>query len=71
MAGTAIAVCRTDVRWTSGAFARKTAFHADRLCHAAVMPMARRPYALTKFVEWLKKYAPPEAAGQRDSNQTA
>jgi glycerol transport system substrate-binding protein len=55
----------------SGAFARKTAFHADRLCHAAVMPMARRPYALTKFVEWLKKYAPPEAAGQRDSNQTA
>jgi hypothetical protein len=33
--------------------------------------MARRPYALTKFVEWLKKYAPPEAAGQRDSNQTA
>ena len=61
---TATAVCPTVVRWTNGAFVQKTAFRVgSSVTRGGDANGPAAVYALTKFVEWLKKYAPPEAAG--------
>jgi glycerol transport system substrate-binding protein len=66
MAGTADKGIPTACRWTSGASAwtTRSALRWGPRSRAAVPPT--RPaavYALTKYVDWMKKYAPKEATG--------
>ncbi len=56
--------CPTASRWTNGASASKAAVRWVPASAAAAPPTARRPsMRLRKYMEWLRKYAPPGALG--------
>ena len=61
---TATRACRTACRSTSGASAWRAAARSAPRSTAAATPTARPPSTpSTKYLEWLKKYAPPQAQG--------
>ena len=60
----ATAACRTASRSTNGASALENGVPVgSSITRGGDANGPAAVYALTKYIEWLKKYAPPEAAG--------